>query len=141
MLTLVLLLALIAGCSTLSATKPAPDAPANDPAVIAIQSSGDLGALGCAMIITNGSAEDVRKATLAAAAAQAVLSDPAPSFGALQAALSEGMPAKYAAVSAVVLQRLKVRLGQADVIPNDTTAWAMAEEFVSSCRAALGSIA
>lgn len=131
---------LLAGCA-LEAPRPAPDAPQDDPGVVAIQSAGDVGALGCAIIITQGSAEDVRKATLAAAAARSVLSDPQPSFQKLQRALQEGMPPKYAIVSTVIVQRLKARLGQADLIPSDTTAWAMAEQFVASCQEALGSTA
>lgn len=137
-LLMVLVMLALAGCSTLSAPRPTDPA---DPNQVAVDSAGDVGALGCAMIAIEGKPDDVMKAQLAAAAAQSVLSDPAPSFAKLQAALEQGMPPKYAGVAAVVLQRLKVRLGSADLIPADTVAWAMAESFISSCKSALGETA
>lgn len=139
LLTLCALVALtMSGCATFGAPKPTDP---TDPNQVAIDSAGDVGALGCALIVIEGAPDDVTHAQLAAAAAQTVLSDPAPSFTALRAALEKGMPPKYAGIAAVVLQRLKVRLGDADLIPADTVAWAMAESFVSACRSALGETA
>lgn len=131
---------LLTGCTAITGPRPGPDAPLNDPAVVAIQSAGDLGAL-CVLITTEGSPEDVEKALVAVAAAQAVLMAPAPSFADLSAALELGMPGRYAVVSSLILSRLKARLGQAEVIPDDTVAWAMAEEFVTTCGQALGQTA
>lgn len=138
MLAVAVAIAMVAGCATLGAPRPTPETPANDPAVVAIQSSADVGAIGCALIVAEGGAEDVRKATLAVAAAQEVLLSPVPSFAALNAALSEGLPPRYSVISTVVLQRIRVRLGQADVIPADSTGFAMANEFLNACRMALG---
>lgn len=138
----VALLALIslAGCSTLGGPRPTPETPADNPAVIAVDSAGDVGLL-CLVISLKGSPEDVRKATLAVAAARAVLREPVPTYSKLSTALEEGMPPEYANISTMLLQRVRKRLGHADVLPVDTTGWAMAEEFLAICGQSLGSTA
>lgn len=129
----------LSGCTTLSAPKPGPDAAANDPGVLAIQSAGDLGALGCALIAIELTPAEVEQARLAIMAAQSVLTDPAPSVTALATALAAtDVPPRYAILSAIVIQRVKVRLAGADLIPVDTVAYGIAESFVDACRMALG---
>lgn len=129
----------LAGCSTVSSPKPAPDAPLNDPGVLAIQSAGDLGALGCAILAIELKPVEVEQARLATEAAQTVLRDPEPNLAALSNAFAAAdVPPRYAILSAVVIQRIKVRLGNVDVIPVDTVGYGMAESFVDACRLALG---
>lgn len=133
----VALLALItlAGCSTLSA--PAPTDPA-DPAAQAVAAGGDLGAIGCAILAGELSPEQLAQAQAASVAAMAVLRDPVPTISDLSAAFaSADMDPRYSALTAVVVQRIKVRLGGADLLPTDSTAWAIAEAFVESCQASL----
>ena len=133
------LVLVLSGCGLFSAPKPTPDAAANDPGVLAIQSAGDLGALGCALIAIELMPAEVEQARLATEAAQSVLRDPAPSLGALSVAFSAaGAPPRYALLGAVVVQRVKVRLGGVDVIPINTIGYGMAEAFVDACRVALG---
>ena len=80
----------------------------------------------------------VHEGLAATAAAQTVLVDPAPSVSALSAAFAEAdLEPRYASLSAVIIQRIKVRLGDADLLPIDSTGYALAEAFVGSCAAAL----
>lgn len=129
----------LASCTTLSAPKPGPDAPANDPGVLAVQSAGDLGAIGCGLMTIELKPEELVQAKLATSAAKSVLTDPAPSLSALSAAFSSAdVSPRYAVLGALLVQRVKVRLGDADVIPVDTVGYAMAESFVDACQLALG---
>lgn len=140
MLVAAIAMLFLAGCAAVSAPRPTPETPPDDPTVIAVDSAGDVGLL-CLVIALKGGPEDVRKATLAVAAAQAVLREPVPTYDKLAAALEEGMPPEYANISAMLLRRVKKRLGNTDVLPVDTTGWAMAEEFLAICGQSLGSTA
>ncbi|MDX2166836.1 MAG: hypothetical protein SF182_07220 [Deltaproteobacteria bacterium] len=134
LLTLCALAALlaVAGCSTFN-----PNAPASDPNVLAVQSAGDLGALSCAVLVTQLDAEDVAKAKVATAAAQAVLTQPEPSLSALSAALTAAdLPPNYVMIGSLVVQRVRVRLGQAELIPVDSVGFNVATSFLDACAAA-----
>lgn len=135
MLGVIMVAALLAGCSTLTQPPAADDAQAQ----AAIASAGDAGAIGC-LVLAVQRPGDVGKARLAVDAAQTVLADPVPSFNALTVALDLGLPTEQAALAAIVLQRIKLRLGEADVLPSESVAWRMAEAFVSSCGEALAAV-
>lgn len=136
----VLAIAMLSGCTAISGPRPGPETPANDPAVIAIESAGSFGKL-CELIVLEGTAEDVRKAIVSAEAAQAILQEPVPSYSKLSLALREGMPPQYALISSLLLSQVRIQLGNGDVLPDDTTAWAMVETFVTRCRSKLGETA
>lgn len=134
-LTLAAALLALSGCATLSA--PAPTDP-NDPNQLAVLSAGDLGAVGCAILAGELSPTELAQAQGATIAALTVLADPVPSVSDLAAAFAlAGLEPRYAALTGVVVQRVKVRLGGADLIPTDSVAWAMAASFVSSCASSL----
>jgi len=135
----VLAIAMLSGCAA-SGPRPGPEAPANDPAVIAIESAGSFGEM-CELIVLEGGPDDVRKAIVAAEAAQAVLQEPVPSYSKLSAALREGMPPQYALIGSLFLSQVRIQMGAGDALPDDTTAWAMAETFVTRCRSKLGETA
>lgn len=118
LLSMAALLAL-SGCATLSA--PAPTDP-NDPNQLAVLSAGDLGAVGCAILAGELSPTELAQAQGATIAALTVLADPVPSVSDLSAAFAlAGLEPRYAVLTGVVVQRIKVRLGDADVIPTDSS--------------------
>lgn len=125
----------LAGCSTLSAPKPTDPA---DPAAQAVLGAADLGAIGCAILAGELDPAQLAQAQAASVAALAVLRDPVPTISDLSAALSAGgLDPRYTALTAVVVQRIKVRLGGAELLPVDSTGWAMGEAFLESCQGAL----
>lgn len=132
----VALLALIslAGCSTLSPTEPSDQQQAE----LAILSAGDVGAVGCSILASELKPAELAQAQAATVAAMTVLNDPVPTLSDLSAAFAQAdMEPKYAILTAVVVQRIKVRLGGADLLPTDSTGWKMAQAFVDSCATAL----
>lgn len=137
MRAMVVMLGLIAlaGCGAL--TGPAPE-PTNQQAELAILSAGDVGAVGCSILASELTPAELRQAQAATVAAMAVLTDPVPSLSDLSAALATAdVQPKYAILTAVVVQRIKVRLGGADLLPVESVPWRMAEAFVQSCGTAL----
>lgn len=125
----------LSGCATLSA--PAPTDPA-DPAAQAVLAAADLGAIGCAILAGELDPAQLAQAQAASVAALAVLRDPVPTISDLSAALSAAnLDPRYTALTAVVVQRIKVRLGGADLLPVDSTGWAMGVAFVENCQGAL----
>lgn len=128
----VLALLALAGCSTMQPS---------DKNELLILSSGDAGALGCSIILTEAKPADIVQAQKAAAAAQTVLDDPSPSIAKLAAAFDGNLPAKYVPLGAALVARIKVRLGESDVLPVDSVAWHAASAFVGACKSALGETA
>ena len=128
-------LTLLAGCGGL--TGPAPEQP-DQQAELAILSSGDVGAVGCSILASELKPAELAQAQAATVAAMSVLNDPVPTISDLSAALSApNLDPRYTALSAVIVQRIKVRLGGADLLPTDSTGWAMAEAFIESCQGSL----
>jgi hypothetical protein len=127
MLGLMMVAALVAGCPMRAGT---PD----DPAVLA---AGDA-AIMCAVFAVDGDADDVATARRALAAAQTVLTADLPTLTQLAAALAVADNPKWQPVATHIVERVRVRLGGADPIPRDATAFRVAEAFVTACRTALG---
>lgn len=122
----------LAGCSTMTPGE------SDQQAELAILSSGDVGAVGCSILASELKPAELAQAQAATVAAMTVLNDPIPSISDLSAAFATAdLEPKYGILAAVIVQRIKVRLGGADLLPVDSVGWKMAEAFTSSCASAL----
>lgn len=128
----------LSGCGAATSPKPPPGTPPDDPRQVQIQTFSVLGALSCAAIAGELKPDELAKAKVANGAARAVLSEPEPSLLALTLALSQsGLPPRYVLLSSIAIQQLKVILGNSDVLPTDSTAWAMAVAYFDACAGGL----
>ncbi len=128
----------LSGCASMSSPKPDPDTPPNDPRQVQIQTMQVLGALSCAALSGELKPDELAKAKHANDAVRAILLEPNPSLLALTLAISDtGLPPRYALLSSIAIQQLKVILGNSDVLPTDTTAWAMAVAYFDACAGGL----
>ncbi len=128
----------LSGCGGHSPPRPEPDTPPNDPRQVQIQTMQVLGALSCAALAGELKPAELGKAKHANDAVRAILLEPNPSLLALTVAISEtGLPPSYALLSSLAIQQLKVILGNSDVLPTDTTAWAMAVAYFDACAGGL----
>lgn len=126
----VALTGLVSGCATIGQTPTQQER-------LVLDSAGDIGAVACAAGRTQLKPADLVKAQKAVTAAQTVLKDPEPKLSDIQAALAEGVDEQWASVSAVLVQRLKKRLGDANVLPVDSLGYRAAVEALDACSAAL----
>ncbi len=125
----------VAACTTTGGTPPTD-------AEQAVLTAGDLGAIGCAAILTEGTPKQVATTRLAVGAAKAILASETPTLLALQAAFAAAdLDPRWRALSRVVLQRIQQRLGSTDPIPRDSPAFGVAQAFVGACGDVLGQAA
>lgn len=130
-MTMLACAAVLAGCSVVG-NPPSP----KDDAVI--QTAGDIGAVACAVAKAELDGNSLIKAKMAVLAAKTVLNDPEPNLENVKLALSAGVDEQWANVAAVLVQRLKKRLNDADVLPVDSLAWKSVSEALDACQMSLG---
>lgn len=132
-------LLLVAGCAAMKS--PAPDQPGSGPKLSSaeiIALVGDAG-LACAAAPIGLKPGDVVKAQVAVAAAASVLSSDQPSLTAIQRAFAvAGLPAQWQGVASVAVSRIRVHLGNTDLIPRDSVGFRAVASFLDTCSSTLG---
>ena len=125
---------LLAGCAALR-SPIAPSGPTPEQQQC-IAGSADLAALGCGILMIERPG-DVQTARDGLAAAAQVLRSDYPQVIDLATALDHALPRQYAWVTAIVVARIRMRAGDAGVLPLDSVPWQMADTFVETCRQVL----
>jgi len=131
---LLLLAYCVAGCAGLR-SPIAPSGPTPEQQQW-IAGSADLAALGCGILMIERPG-DVQTARDGLAAAAQVLRSDYPQVIDLATALDHALPRQYAWVTAIVVARIRMRAGDAGVLPLDSVPWQMADTFVETCRQVL----